>query len=149
MIKVAGHWELSWNAPFTETPLWNLPLRDFAVKHWYMWPITGVHNNEHLNLELIERETFPEILEENQDITHVFVEPDNGHYRHFGTLLPEFDHPKDCLYLFGSAHFNPTLSYKKKEDLGIIIPTVQNSGCLWPHQCLVTILYDRMIKECQ
>ena len=46
MIKVAGHWELSWNAPIKEVELWNFPLRDFNVSEWYMWPVSGIKHNE-------------------------------------------------------------------------------------------------------
>ena len=149
MIKVAGHWELSWNTPIKEVELWNLVLRDFEIKDWFMWPVSGIKHNEQQNVNLIEKHGFNDILEENQDITHVYVEPDNAHYRHHGTDLREFKHPKDVLYIFGSAHFNPTISHKKDGDLGLIIPTIQNKGVLWPHQCLVTILYDRMVKGWQ
>jgi len=149
MIKIAGNWELSWNTPIKEAELWNFVLRDFEIKYWYMWPISGIRHNENNTVSLIEKHDLKSILEDNQNLTHVYVEPDNDHYRHYGTDLRDFEHPKDVLYIFGSAHFNPVIGHKRAHDLGIIIPTIQNKGVLWPHQCLLTILYDRMVKGWQ
>lgn len=146
MIRIAGHWELSWNTPIKEAELWNLVLRDFEIKEWFMWPVSGIRHNEQRTVNLIEKHEFKDILEINQDLTHVYVEPDNPHYRHYGTDLREFEHPKDVLYIFGSVGFNPVIHHKKEEDLGIIIPTIQNKGVPWPHQCLMVVLYDRLVK---
>ena len=46
MIKVAGHWEQSWNTPIAEMPLWNFPMVDYGVSELYMWPVSGIINNE-------------------------------------------------------------------------------------------------------
>ena len=140
-IAVAGHWELSWNSPIKEAELWNLLLRDFGVTEWHMWPVSGVKNNEWRLVNLIEHPDFNSILEANQDLTRVYVEPSTG------ISLEEFEHPENALYIFGSAHFNPVLGHLRDEDKSLFIPTIQNKGALWPHQCLTTILYDRLIKD--
>jgi hypothetical protein len=147
-IKVAGHWELSWNAPIKEAELWNFPLRDFGIKDWFMWPVSGIKHNESRKVALHERHTFEAILEENQDLPHVYVEPYNPAFSDYIPIdLRKFAHPEDVLYIFGSAHFNPiTFNHAREQDCMVAVPTVGNRGVLWPHQCLVTILYDRLVK---
>jgi len=146
-IVVVGHWELSWNTPIKEAELWNLPLRDFGVKDWWMWPVTGIVHNER-EVTLHERPNIQTILKENSDKTRVFVEP-RGHFELDSIDLPEFEHPDNAMYIFGSAHFNPTIGNKEVDDLAVTIPTLGNAGVLWPHQCLVALMYDRMVKSWQ
>lgn len=145
-VRVAGHWEQSYNKPEIEINYWNLPLRDFGVKELYMHPIVDVFNNEEKRVHLYQRETFKEILEENQDVPHVYFEP--RLISNFDSiLLPDFNHPKDVLYIFGSAHFNPVIGHKREQDIVVTIPTIHNRGVLWPDQCILIVLYDRLIKN--
>ena len=146
MIKVAGHWELSWNTPIKEAELWNFVLRDFEVEYWYMWPVSGIKHNEEQRVHLLERRDIKEILAENQNIVNVYVEPENPLFPHNGINLRDFKHPENVLYIFGSAHFNPILGNKKDKDLSLTIPTIRNNGVLWPHQCLAILLYDKLVK---
>jgi len=149
MIKVAGHWELSWNTPIKEAELWNLPLRDFGVSEWYMWPVSGIKHNEWQRVNLYERDTMADILAETQDLLHVYIEPFNAAFKQYIPHdLRQFQHPEDVLYIFGSAHYNPvTYNTMREQDFMVNIPTKLNNGALWPHQCLVTILYDRIVKN--
>jgi hypothetical protein len=145
-IKVAGRWELSWNTPIKEAELWNLVLRDFEIKDWYMWPVSGIRHNEEQSVHLHEYHDFKDILEDNKDIVHVYVEPNNPVYPHNGVDLRDFKHPKNVLYIFGSVGFNPIIGSKREKDLSVTIPTIQNKGVPWPHQCLFVVLYDRLVK---
>lgn len=148
VIKVAGHWELSWNTPIKEAELWNLMLRDFGISEWYMHPVSGIRHNERQTVNLYERPSMREILDENKDLTKVFFEPYNEIQQpEQGVDLRDFEHPEDVLYIFGSAHFNPVGLFKEEGDLLVQVPTVQNAGVLWPHQCLAVCLYDRLVKE--
>jgi len=147
-VAVAGHWELSWSSPIKEADLWNLPLRDFGVSEWWMWPVSGVRNNEQRTVQLFERDSLRTILEDNGDTTKVFVEAP-GFFDFETVMLNEFEHPDDVLYIFGSAHFNPTVANMREDDVAVTIPTVEGKGVLWPHQCLVTVLYDRLVKSWQ
>jgi hypothetical protein len=99
-------------------------------------------------VNLHERPDFKAILAEVTDLTHVYVEPQNPKFPHDGVDLRDFEHPENVLYIFGSAHFNP-IAYKGKGDLSLTIPTARNNGVLWPHQCMVTLLYDRLVKQCR
>jgi len=150
MVKVVGHWEIGYMAPIMEHHFWGLPLWDFGVTEWYMWPVSGIKNNIR-KTNLYEKETLKEILEINKDVKHIYVEPYNPAYpiTNCGTDLREFEHPKDALYIFGSAHYNPLAAHKREEDLAVTIPTIQNAGVLWANQCVVMILYDRIVKEWQ
>ena len=149
MIKIAGHWELDWNlTPEIESWMWIFPMRDFDIKDLYMWPIEDVKSKER-QVKLHQRNTITDILEENKHLTKVFVEPQNpGNPKafHNGISLEDFEHPKDVLYMFGSFQFSST-RYKTNNDLSVDVPTIHNKGVLYPHQCLVTVLYDRLIKR--
>jgi hypothetical protein len=145
-IRVAGHWEIGWNTPIKEAELWNFPLRDFGIKTWYMWPVTGIRHNEKQWVNLIEKHKFEDILEINQDVPHIYLEPYNPCFKDVGIDLRELSHPEDVLYIFGSNHFNPVVGHKRAEDIMVTLPTIRNNGVLWPHQVLVALLYDRMIK---
>lgn len=146
LIRVAGAWELSWNTPIKEAELWNLVLRDFAIKDWFMWPVSGIRHNEENVVHLHERHDFKQILAENQDLVHVYIEPHNPVFPHNGIDLREFEHPKDVLYIFGSVGFNPIIGNKQEQDLSVTLPTIENAGVPWPHQILLGILYDRLTK---
>jgi hypothetical protein len=151
MIKVAGNWELSWNTPIKEAELWNLPLRDFGITEWFMFPVSGIKHNEHLKVSLYERNSLEEILNENQDIPHVYMEGYNPAFPQYVPKdLRELVHPKDVLYVFGSAHYNPvTYNFMREQDQMVMVPTIKNNSVLWPHQCLVTVFYDRLVKGWQ
>jgi hypothetical protein len=149
MIAVAGRWELEWNTPIKEADLWNLMLRDFEVKDWFMWPISGIRNTE-TQVDLYERESLESILadEKVKNLKRVFFEPYNPVQQPQGGIdLRFFKHPKNALYIFGSAHYNAVPGHKKDGDFVVQVPTVQNKGVLWPTQCLAICLYDRLVKE--
>jgi hypothetical protein len=112
-----------------------------------MWPISGIVHSEKDFVTLKERQTFEEILAENEDYTKVYVEPLNPMRPFTPTWLPDFEHPENALYIFGSAHMDPRALHQKEEDLCVTLPTLDNKGVLWPHQVLVTVLYDRLIKS--
>ena len=148
MIKVAGRWELEWNTPIKEADLWNLLLRDFDVKDWFMWPISGIRNSE-IQVNLQERETFEDILADKgvKGLKRVYFEPYNVVQQpERGIDLREFEHPKDVLYIFGSAHYNPVQGHKTDDDIIVQMPTVHNTGVPWPHHVLAVCLYDRLVK---
>ena len=148
MIKVAGHWEIGNNCPLLESIRWVYPLREFEVNQWWMHPITGINNNEQSRVPLYEKNTIQEILKENQDVVHVYVEPRNKAENSIKSVdLRDFKHPKDVLYIFGSANFSPHIGNKRDKDLAVTVETVQNKGVPWADQILMVILYDRFIKE--
>lgn len=143
-VKVAGLWELDWNVPITESWLWTFVLREFNVNSWHMSPVTGIKNNEsHSGLSLIEYDTCPQMvdsLKEDDSYIRIFVDEKGD------TLLPEFTHPEKAIYFFGCAGRSPT-PHKSEGDIVLRIPTLMNQSVLWPHQCLLTVLYDRYIKS--
>jgi len=144
MVHVVGNWELSWNTPIKEAELWQFPLREFRIPSWWMWPVTGIRCGEQA-LDLQERETLAEILEELEGTPRVFFEPKSVQHRREPEDLRDFRHPEDVVYIFGSVPFCP-VPYAREEDAVVLLPTLDNKGTLWPHQVLVTLLYDRMVK---
>ena len=148
-VKIAGHWEIGYHAPVTEAYYWNVVLREFQIKDWLMVPVSGIKNNEEREITLTEFSDYDSMLESTGDLTRVFLEPRTNHQNPDTTWLHEFEHPEDCVYIFGSAHYNPTIGYKRPEDHVVTIKTRIDHGLPWSNQCLAIVLYDRMIKECQ
>ena len=134
-VAVAGIWELGWNTPIKEMDLWEYPLRDFGVDAFYMAPVSGIQNQQ-----VIERHSIEEVLADNDDLIHVYVD-ERGTYS-----LPEFAHPKNALYIFGRAN-RSLLSLARPGDITLRIPTPHNLATLWQHQCAALVLYDRFMKE--
>jgi hypothetical protein len=143
MIKIAGLWELGWNNPLSESWLWSFVLREFGVMDWRMSPVTGIlHNERHAGMNLTEFNDIREMLDSSPDLPRVFVDE-------FGECeLQDFTHPEDCMYVFGNAGTSPMKipGAKREQDFSVRIRTPNPSGVLWPHQCLLTVLYDRMKK---
>ena len=134
-VAVAGVWELGWNTPIKEIELWEYPLRDFGIDAFYMTPVSGIHSSA-----VVERHTIEEILSENEDLVHVFVDERGTHE------LPTFSHPRNALYIFGKASLS-LHPMARPGDITLRIPTPHNLATLWPHQCAALVLYDRFMKE--
>lgn len=130
--------------PMTEAPLWSLPLRDFGVSEWRMVPISGIKNREQ-KVPLKEYPSYEAALE-GLEGTRVFFEPRTSHQNPDTIWLHDFEHPEDAVYIFGSAHYNPTLFHKRPDDVIVSIKTIQDKGVLWSHQAAVVALYDRCIR---
>ena len=143
-VKIAGIWELNWNVPITESWMWTFVLREFGITDWHMTPVSGIrHNESHTGLDLIEHDRCDDMVAEvskDETYTRVFVDETGA------IPLNEFEHPEKAIYFFGCAGRAPT-DHKDSTDLVVSIPTQENHGVLWPHQCLLTILYDRYIKS--
>jgi len=143
MIKVSGLWELNWNTPLCESWMWTFVLREFGVTDWKMSPVTGIqHNERHADMVLTEFNSAEEMINAENDLVRVFLD-ENGDVE-----LKDFVHPKDCVYIFGNAGTAPVRiqGVKRDQDFTVRIQTPNPSGVLWPHQCLLTVLYDRMAK---
>lgn len=132
-VAVAGLWELGHAAPISEAPLWEHPLRDFAVDEWHMSPVAGI-----AGFEVTEwADAFEMIHSLRSRFPLVFVSEQAD------SELSEFIHPASACYVFGKANWSPFLSMATAEDHAIRIDTALGSGQLWPHQCLVAALWHR------
>ena len=138
MIKIAGIWEVGWNAPIMEVSLWEMVCREFCVDQFYMTPISGI-----LNKYLTERQTMEEVLAENMDLEHVYL-----HEKAEQTLC-SFTHPEKALYLFGRVGPSPMHLKREGVDHAVRIVTPENGGTLWPHQIACLLLHDRFRKSWQ
>jgi len=141
MVAVLAHWEWRDMTPMTEAPLWNLPLRDFGITDWRMVPVSGIRNSER-RVPLREFPSYEEALEVD-GLRRVFIEPRSTHETPETVWLHDFEHPKECVYIFGSAHYNPAVMHRREGDDVVSIKTVQDKGVLWSHQAAVIALYDR------
>ena len=149
-IILCGHWEQSWLAPVTEAPMWAWPIRDFGGSDWRMWPISGIECPDQAVTLTEYRDVQAMLVDLPDDHVRVFVEPDRKVFPiDSPTPLSDFDHPAKAAYIFGSAHFNPTIANRRADDPCIVLPTVANAGVLWPTQVAVALLHDRLVKSWQ
>ena len=98
-------------------------------------------------MELKEFHDFPEMLDSCDGFKRVFIEPRTKHQNPDTIWLHDFEHPEDCVYVFGSAHLNPTLSNKREQDVVVSVKTVRDDGVPWANQIAAIVLYDRMLKN--
>lgn len=137
-MYMAGLWEFGYSTPLAELDLWRFPLRDFQVDKLYMSPVTGIRSTE-----VTEVHDLNELLQNLRrvGVQVVFVDEKGT------TELRDFIHPTgDVIYVFGKASMSPMQAYFQEGDMSLIIKTPETKGLLWPHQCAVTLLYDRMNK---
>jgi len=146
MVIVVGHWEIGYNSPIIEAYQWEYPLLEWKVDEWLMCPVSGM-KIVNKNLTLKEFNTYEDMLESFPDMIRVFMEPRTRHQNPETTWLDDFKHPEDVIYIFGSAHLNPTLKNKREQDTIVSIKTEIDSGGLWPSQCLCLVLDDRRRKN--
>lgn len=147
-VHVVGHWEYGYLTPLPEHYMWALPLRDYEVPNWWMSPVSGVKNTEYSKVNLNEREQYSDIFNDiDSTLPRIFLEPRTDDVNPDTIWLRDFSHPESCVYVFGSAHYNPTISHKRDSDLVVTIESVRNDGVLWSNQCLVVLLYDRLLKS--
>lgn len=147
MVKILGHWEIGYHAPISEQYYWSLPIRDFGAFEWHMTPISGIKNRER-KVPFFEWENYNDFFEAHPDLSRVFIEPRTEHSNPETIWLHEFKHPEDCVYIFGSAHYNPT-RHCREEDAIVSIKTKEDCGVLWADQAMCIVLYDRLVKSWQ
>lgn len=137
MIKIAGIWDLSWSTPIQEIDMWEMVLLEFKVDQFWVTPVSGMRSG----LVTQERNSMQEILSDNEDLISVFCSEKAE------TELQNFNHPENCIYVFGRSNYSPFNNLKKRSnDLAVRIETPSNKGLLYSHQAASIILYDRMIK---
>lgn len=136
MIKVAGCWELGYNTPLVEFDQWAFPLRDFGVDQFIMTPVSGIDRKKFFKEDV----DIPAVIENNSDLVPVYFDEKAT------TLLEDFEHPENALYILGKASYSPWIADGSK-GIAVKIPTAFNGGLLWPHQVIVLALYDRMMKS--
>jgi hypothetical protein len=105
--------------------------------------------NPEPQVTLTEFKDYQTLLDVNPDLPRVFLEPKTKKFNPDTIWLHDFHHPLDCIYILGSAHYNPTLKHKRDIDTIVSIKTMQDGGVLWSNQCMLLVLYDRMIKSWQ
>lgn len=149
MVTVAGHWEIGYMAPIVEQYYWSFVLRDFGIGYWLMNPVSGIQNTENRRVSLNEFSNYQTMLDSCDELQRVFLEPKTKRQNANTIWLHELVHPENCVYVFGSAHYNPTLNHVRKKDLVVSIKTVHDNGILWSNQCLSIVLYDRLVKSWQ
>ena len=145
MTSVLGNWDIGYHAPITEQYYWAFPIRDFGVSDWNMTPVSGIKNRES-QVKLTEWDSHTEYFKANPDLIRVFLEPRTKHQTPDTVWLHDFEHPENCVYVFGSAHYNPTIEHKRDQDFIVTVKTQQDKGVLWADQVLCLALYDRMLK---
>lgn len=138
MIKITGMWELSWNTPIKEIDIWEMVLLDFKIDEFWMCPVSGIRNS----LVTQEKEKMEDVFsdERNKGLTRVFID-EKGEID-----LRDFEHPEDCMYVFGRGNYSP-FHHLSEGDLSVRIETFANLGLLYSHQAASIVLYDRLVKN--
>jgi len=144
-VKILGHWEIGYHAPITEQYYWAYPIRDFGLTDWNMIKVSGIRPAES-QVTLTEWKDYHEFFDAHPDLKRVFVEP-RSQQTPDTIWLHDYEHPESCVYVFGSAHYNPTIAHNRDIDDVVSIKTVQDSGVLWADQAMSIILYDRYTKN--
>jgi hypothetical protein len=94
-----------------------------------MNPVSGIANTEP-TVNLKEFKDYKEMLSLNEDLPRVFLEPRTSHQNPDTIWLHDFTHPEECIYVFGSAHYNPTIFFKRPQDVIVTIKTDIDRGNL-------------------
>lgn len=149
MIIIAGHWELSYMTPIQEAFYWNFVLRDFEVKRWMMTPVSGIRHAQESTVELLEYPTTDDMLNAFPELPRIFFEPRTDHQNPDTIWLHEFEHPENCIYIFGSGAINPTMASGnvRSQDKIVSIKTINDKGIFWGNQTMCIALYDRLLKS--
>jgi len=147
-VHILGHWELGYHAPITEQYYWAFPLRVFGADEWHMAPYSGIRGHEK-DIPLTEWNSMGDYFDNHPDMTRVFLESRTPHQNPDTTWLHDFEHPDDCVYVFGAAHVNPSIHFKREQDVVVSIKTPINKSLMWGDQAMCIALYDRQVKSWQ
>ena len=135
MVILTGTWELGYADPFREAEQWKFMVMDYNVDKFVMTPVSGI---KHKKLE--ELDSFDEIFDKYADLPAVFIDEKAT------TSLVDFEHPEDCMYVFGKAGYSP-LAFRREGDYSVYIPTPNMAGGMWASQAAAIILNDRYVKN--
>jgi tRNA(Leu) C34 or U34 (ribose-2'-O)-methylase TrmL len=140
-VEILGLWELGWNTPIKEIDLWEFVIKEFAVDHLYMCPVSGIETGG-IPIREISEANLEQFFNDKRatGIQIVFIDDEAS------PSLETFTHPSNVLYVFGKVTASLYPSYRTSLDQSVVIPTIINQGTMWPHQCAAIILYDRFKK---
>ncbi|RLI53793.1 MAG: hypothetical protein DRP09_14805 [Candidatus Thorarchaeota archaeon] len=140
MIIVVGKWEKGWMEPRVEINQWLQTMKAYKVDKLIMCSIKNVRG------DLEEYNDIGECLNAYEDIQKVFLEPIKNNKIISNRFIPltEFNHPKDCMYVFGNSASGNS-NYINKNDTVVYIPTLVNAD-LWGIVAFGIIMYDRLVK---
>ena len=76
----------------------------------------------------------------------VLLAPPNGYYFKGQTSLSDFEHPEDCLYIFGSNHHHLSTDYLGDAQItdSVYIPTDGHAE-MYSFVAAAVVFYDRMV----
>lgn len=118
---------------------WSFLYSNFGLKLPYIWQIGG-------ESDVYQK---PEIINDASglpDVALVVLAPEQGKYIQGIESLITFEHPQNCVYIFGGSHSNLS-----EEELAgrayrsVFIPTVEHE--MYAHAAAYITLYDRLVKH--
>jgi tRNA(Leu) C34 or U34 (ribose-2'-O)-methylase TrmL len=121
-------------------------MRDLGCNDLNMIPLSGIKAQES-QIKLTEWESYLAFFDAHPDLKRVFVEPRSNQTPNSVWLHEDYKHPEECVYVFGSNHYNPTIAHKRNDDDIVSIKTEKDGGVLWANQAMCIILYDRYIRN--
>lgn len=118
---------------------WSFVYSNFGLTRPNIWQIGDGE-------QIYQKPTVITSAAELPDVDLVVLAPEEGKYIQGTESLLTFNHPEDCIYLFGASHQNLT-----EEDLGsrwhyaVYIPTHQHE--MYAHCAAYVTLWDRWCKR--
>ena len=128
LIGSGGHWENQWS---------------FVLSHFKPRKVYLIGDmSERLRLDVTKIETAEEI-----EGHLVVLAPSNGYEIIGEVALPDYEHPENCTYLFGSDHEHLTSKFmgERLADTSVYIPTETHDN-MYSFVAGAITLYDRYIK---
>ncbi|RLG97649.1 hypothetical protein DRO19_05500 [Candidatus Bathyarchaeota archaeon] len=142
-VEIMFHWERGWMLPQFEIQVWDDLALAFNVSALHMIPDLKMN----AKTPLYKYDTFDDFLNANEGKKLVYViPPDEWDSSWTNTYyLRDYEHPADCVYIFGASFTNlPTYVTPEDDVIGIETPVDQQ---IWQWQVAGMVLYDRLIKS--
>lgn len=131
-VTVIGMWEpgFSESEQIIEWRMWKQTVEAFAVDRWVM---VRTADNPHPSAGTFERyaKIRGALNSLDESLPRVFLTPRGG------IPLKDFVSPRDVVYVFGNASFDPAVQLMRPQDLRVTIPTPQPidmfAACVLPY----------------
>ena len=102
----------------------------------------GVNNKQ---IHLVDTENFEDVLNSLDDRKKVFLEP--PYHAKQTSYLHEYEHPDDCVYIFGNTQTSNLEYVKEGDDIVSVRMNAMSDSNVFGISIASIVLYDRMMKS--
>jgi len=141
MISIIAKWEHGWFDTKVELAMWLQTMKAYGVKKLAMVPIRESTGRAEQFLSM------QKAIDKYNGVKKVFLEPIKNQVltKHKFTSLSDYNHPKDCVYIFGNSGSGNAELAKTEDDI-VYIPT-PNDVDLFGLVAFGMVMYDRSVKS--